>query len=86
MNKYDAKIYVTLRNGVNDPQGFTVKDKLNRLGYESLLDLRIGKYIEAEITAENKEAAHAVIREICDKVLANPVIENFKIDITEFGE
>ncbi len=86
MSNFEAKIYVTLRNGVNDPQGYTVKESLNRLGYDSLLNLRVGKYIEAEVAADNAVSAEAFVREICDKVLANPVIENFTIDIIESGK
>ena len=86
MSNFEAKIYVTLRNGVNAPQGYTVKERLNRLGYDSLLNLRLGKYIEAEVAADNAESAEAFVREICDKVLANPVIENFTIDIIESGK
>ena len=53
---------MTLRNGVNDPQGYTVKESLNRLGYDSLLNLRVGKYIEAEVAADNAESAEAFVR------------------------
>lgn len=83
MGKYYAKIYVTLREGVNDPQGYTVRESLHRLGYDSLLSLRVGKYLEAELSAENEESAKSFVLDICDKVLVNPVIEDFKIDITE---
>ena len=50
------------------------------------MNLRVGKYIEAEVAADNAESAEAFVREICDKVLANPVIENFTIDIIESGK
>ena len=85
MGKYSAKIYVTLREGVNDPQGYTVKESLNRFGYESLLNLRIGKYIEAEVEAEDAKTAETFVRDICDKVLANPVIEDFRVHISKSG-
>ncbi|MCX8093927.1 MAG: phosphoribosylformylglycinamidine synthase subunit PurS [Candidatus Goldbacteria bacterium] len=76
-----AKIIVTLKDGVLDPQGKTVKFALEKMGYKNIEDVRIGKYIEIEIKNNNREKLEKEIDEICDKLLANPNIEKYKFSI-----
>jgi phosphoribosylformylglycinamidine synthase len=76
-----AKIFVTLKDGVLDPQGKTVKFALEKMGYKNIEDVRIGKYIEIDINNNNKEKLEKEIDEICDKLLANPNIEKYKFSI-----
>lgn len=74
-----VKIYVTLKKGVLDPQGLTVKKAIESLGYKGIEDVRIGKYMEIKVNELNEET----IREICDRLLANPVIEDYRFEIEE---
>ncbi len=76
-----VKIYVTLKDGVLDPQGKTVKNALDKMGYPGIEEVRIGKYIEIE-TKEGKSAnLKKEIDEICDRLLANPNIEKYTFTI-----
>jgi phosphoribosylformylglycinamidine synthase PurS subunit len=79
---YNVKVFVTLKESVLDPQGGAVKDSLHRLSYQSVEDVRIGKYIELTIKKEDGEIEQQV-REICEKLLANTVIEDFTYEIEE---
>jgi phosphoribosylformylglycinamidine synthase len=81
--KYQARIYVTLRPSVLDPAGVAVESGLKQLGYENVEQVRIGKYIELMITAANEEKAREQLDRICDQLLANPVIENYRFDLVE---
>lgn len=76
-----VKIYVTLKDGVLDPQGKTVRNALDKMGYKNLEDVRIGKYIEIEANNGDKAKLSKEIDEICDKLLANPNIEKYKFTI-----
>ena len=76
-----VKIYVTLKKGILDPQGKAVQHSLHTLGYTSVKDVRIGKYIEIDIGDPSKEAVEARIKEMCHKLLANPIIEDFRYEI-----
>ncbi len=81
--KYQARIYVTLRASVLDPAGAAVESSLKNSGYENVENLRIGKYIELNLSAAGPEIAKKQLNQICDQVLANPVIENYRFEITE---
>ena len=76
-----VKIFVSLKRGVLDPQGKAIERSLHTLGYNEVREVRAGKYIELEIDAPSREKAELRIREICDKLLANPVIEDFRFEI-----
>jgi phosphoribosylformylglycinamidine synthase PurS subunit len=76
-----AKVFVTLKKSVFDPQGKTISDALHSLGYKGIGDVRQGKYFELEIDAASAEQARALAAEVADKVLANPVIESYRIEI-----
>lgn len=78
-----AKVFVTLKKGVLDPQGKAVKGSLARTGYDFVKDVRIGKAIELEIDDMPKDEATKKIKEICEKLLANTVMENYKIEIAD---
>jgi phosphoribosylformylglycinamidine synthase PurS subunit len=81
---YLARIYVTPKPGVNDPQGLAILGGLKSLGYNGVERVRAGKYLEVQLDAASSadEAAERV-RDMCQKLLANPVIEDFRFEITE---
>ena len=79
--KYHAKIYVTLRPSVLDPAGAAVQSGLGHLGYDNVEQIRIGKYIELNITAETQPLAEAQLDRMCDQLLANTVVENYRYEL-----
>ncbi len=76
-----AKVYVTLKHGVLDPQGKAVAHALDTLGFKEVQDVRIGKYIELTLPDLPKEKAQARLKEMCEGLLANTVIESYKIEV-----
>ena len=74
-----AKVYVTLKTGVFDPQGKTVLGSLQSLGYQTLTNVRVGKLIELQMETKSKKEAEAQLKEMCERFLANTVIEDYKI-------
>ncbi len=76
-----AKIYITLKKDVLDPQGSVIANSLKSLGFNNIEDVRQGKYIEIKLDSENEESANKQINEMCDKLLANLVIEDYKVEI-----
>ena len=76
-----VKIFVSLKNGVLDPQGKAVERSLQTLGYNEVHDVRVGKFVELNLQAGSREAAEGRIREMCERLLANPVIENYRYEI-----
>lgn len=76
-----AKIQVTLKNGVLDPQGKAVEHSLASLGFKGVEGVRIGKYIEVDVQAETRAQAEAEVRKMCEQLLANTVIEKYAITI-----
>lgn len=80
---FKASVYVTLKQGVLDPQGEAVKSSLHVLGYGDVSDVRIGKYIEIWLTGQDREQAMREVAEMSDRLLANPVIEDFRVEIAE---
>ncbi len=83
--RYQAQIYVTLRPSVLDPAGTAVQSGLKHMGYENIDQVRIGKYIEMTLTADSEEAACQQIDLACDQLLANPVIENYRIELQQLS-
>ncbi|MDX2228658.1 MAG: phosphoribosylformylglycinamidine synthase subunit PurS [Leptolyngbyaceae cyanobacterium bins.349] len=83
--KYFAQIYVTLRPSVLDPQGTAVQSGLQHMGYNNVEQVRIGKYIEVTLNAAGPEAAQNQLHQICDQLLANPVIENYRFELQELS-
>ena len=78
-----AKVYVTLKPTVNDPQGRTILGGLRSLGFNSAEDVRAGKYIEIRLDAGARSEAEAMVDEMCSRLLANPVIESYRYDVEE---
>ena len=76
-----ARVFVTLKPSVFDPQGRTIADALHSLGYTGIGDVRQGKYFEVEVDAASADAARTIVADIADKVLANPVIETHRVEI-----
>lgn len=76
-----ANIYITLKNGVLDPQGKAIQNALGHMGFDGVDSVRQGKFIEVEINETEKSKAEAAVKEMCEKLLANTVIENYKFDL-----
>jgi phosphoribosylformylglycinamidine synthase subunit PurS len=76
-----ARVFVTLKPSVFDPQGTTVADALHTLGYAAVKDVRQGKYFELEIEAATQDEARRLAVEAADKLLANPVIESYRVEV-----
>lgn len=76
-----ARVHITLKDGVLDPQGEAVRHALGTLGFEGVSNVRQGKMIELDVEASDKTAAEAQVAQMCDKLLANVVIENYMIEI-----
>lgn len=76
-----ARITVTLKSGVLDPQGKAIQNALGALGFSGVDDVRQGKYIEVELTENDPGKAKAAVEKMCEKLLANTVIENYSIEI-----
>ena len=72
-----AQIHVTIKEGVLDPQVKTVHHALNNLGYDEVMDVHIGKYLEVKLDSVSEEEAEVRVREMCERLLANTVIESF---------
>ena len=78
-----ARIFVTLKREVLDPQGDAVRRSLISLGFEEVRSARVGKLIELELEGNDRGAAEAHIQSMCEKLLANPVIEDFRYEIVD---
>ncbi|MBO8178243.1 MAG: phosphoribosylformylglycinamidine synthase subunit PurS [Bacillus sp. (in: Bacteria)] len=79
---YKVKIFVTLRESVLDPQGTAVKNSLHSMSYTEVEEVRIGKYMELTLKKSDRDVEE-VVREMCDRLLANPVIEDYRYEIEE---
>ena len=78
-----ARVFDTLKPSVFDPQGKTVTDALHTLGYSAVKDVRQGKYFELDIDASCPDDARALAEEAAEKLLSNPVIESFRIELAD---
>lgn len=78
-----AKVYVTLRKEVLDPQGKTIHHALDSLGFKKVHDVRLGKYVELKLKDMTKEQAEQQLKEMCEKLLSNPVIEDYRFEIED---
>lgn len=76
-----VNVYVTLKEGILDPQGKAVKHSLHTLGYSSVEDVRIGKYIELSLNSEAGENLDSQIKEMCNNLLANTIVEDFRYEV-----
>lgn len=77
-----VKIYVTLRESVLDPQGSAVQGSLAKIGYNEVSDVRIGKYLELQIGATDRDI-DTLVKEMCEKLLTNTVIEDYRYEVEE---
>jgi phosphoribosylformylglycinamidine synthase len=76
-----ARVFVTLKPSVFDPQGRTIAEALHSMGYTGVADVRQGKYFELEVEAGSADQARTLVGEVADKLLANPVIESYRVEI-----
>ena len=79
MTRYRIAVHITPRRGILDPQGRTVADALHTLGFSAVRDVHVGRHVVVELDAGDKKAAETATREMCSKLLANPVTEDFEI-------
>jgi phosphoribosylformylglycinamidine synthase subunit PurS len=76
-----ARVFVTLKPSVFDPQGRTIAEALHSMGYRGVGDVRQGKYFELEVDAASADEAKALVADVADKLLANPVIESYRVEL-----
>ena len=76
-----ARVFVTLKPSVFDPQGRTIVEALHSMGYDGVGEVRQGKYFELDVAADSADAARQMVTEVADKLLANPVIESYRVEI-----
>lgn len=79
MNRYRIAVHITPRRGILDPQGKTVAGALHSLGFATVRDVHVGRHIVVELDADTAQAAEQSTREMCERLLANPVIEDYEI-------
>ena len=77
-----AKVYVTLKPGVLDPQGKAVRSSLASLGFTGVEDVRLGKYVELRLAETDPIRARAEVERMCEKLLANTVIESYRVEVS----
>ena len=76
-----AKVYIYFKDGVLDPQGAAVKTSLLDSGYDGVKELKVGKLLEIKLDVKNEKDAEVLVKEMCEKLLVNPVIEDYKFEI-----
>lgn len=83
MTRFRCAVHIVPRRGILDPQGKAVSDALHSLGFGSVSDVRVGRYVVVDTTAESEDAARAAVKAMCEKLLANPVTEDYDIASVE---
>lgn len=83
MTRFRCAIHIVPRRGILDPQGKAVADALHSLGFAAVADVRVGRHVVVDTDAESAEAARAAVTAMCDKLLANPVTEDYEIASVE---
>ncbi len=76
-----AKVYIRLKPSVNDPQGLTIRGGLHQLGFDSVSDVRVGKYMEIRVDESEESSAKERVSDMCRQLLANPIIEDFSFEL-----
>jgi phosphoribosylformylglycinamidine synthase len=76
-----ANVYITLKNGVLDPQGKAIQGALGHLGFDGVDGVRQGKFIEVELKETDKTKAEKIVKDMCEKLLANTVVENYRFEL-----
>jgi phosphoribosylformylglycinamidine synthase len=82
---YLAKVHVTLKPTVNDPQGLTIKGALRDLDFQNVSSVRVGKYMEVVLQEKSRSKAEAQLEDMCRRLLANPVIERYRFELEEIS-
>ena len=82
MTKYTAAVSVMLKPGIADPQGQTIERALPALGYDGVSEVRVGKQIHLDVEASSTDEARTRVLEMCERFLANPVIESYEVDVS----
>lgn len=80
---YKADIKVALKKSIFDPQGMTIKNSLNTIGFDSANEVRVGKFIEVKLNTTDKAQAEKNVQDMCEKLLHNPIIETYEFNISE---
>jgi phosphoribosylformylglycinamidine synthase len=80
-----ARVHVTPKRGILDPQGKAVQHSLQTLGFAEVQDVKVGKYIELRLRDGDRAAAASRVRAMCEQLLANGIIEDFRVDVDEDG-
>ncbi len=80
-----AEVFVTLKPTVNDPPGITVMGAVQNLGFNSVVGVRIGKFLEIRLAETNRNKAEKLLEDMCQKLLANPVIEEYRYELKELS-
>jgi phosphoribosylformylglycinamidine synthase subunit PurS len=83
--RFEARVDVTHRPGILDPQGATVERSLPALGYDNVSDVRVGKSIRLVVDAPDEQAARSQVEEMCERLLTNPVIEAYTVELSELS-
>ena len=83
---FQSKIYVRCKPGISDPESINILSALDKLGFENAKSLSTGKFFELEIESKDLKSAKNEIKKICNQLLTNPVIEQYKFDISEFNQ
>lgn len=83
---YNVKVYVTYKESILDPQGEAVRGAVHRMGFEEIEDIRMGKYFEIKVAKNEEQSIEETIETICDKLLANVVMESYRYEISEMKE
>ena len=78
-----VKVYITYKQGILDPQGATVGKALSALSYDNVESVRIGKYVQMELSEDDPEKIEHQVNEMCRRLLANPVIEDYSFEVVE---
>ena len=82
---YLAKVFIRLKPTVSDPQGRTIQGGLRQLGFDSVESVRAGKYMEIRLDEDDEESAGRKLRDMCEKLLANPIIEDYTFDLEQIS-
>jgi len=77
-----AKIHVTLKQGILDPQGKAIEHALDSLGFKNASNVRVGKYMEVDVDEKDKVKAEAEVKAMCEKLLANTIVEEYRYELT----
>ena len=83
MAAYSVEVFVVLKPMVNDPEGIVIRDGLRTIGFNEVASVRSGKYLTIDMEAEDRAEAESLVTDMCDKLLANPVIEEYRFSVRE---